>query len=131
MVAMMIIAMSCFIDRRSGDFECDNDDDCAGFEDPDRVCSGGVCIPLSCPAICDGGCSGSMCTINCSTPNECRNGVSCPSGFTCKFNCDEDCTPVNCPLGCTVVCDGATTDCGPINCGTGATCSCSGVGNCN
>jgi len=128
-VAMMIVAMSCFIDRRSGDFECDNDDDCNEFQSPSRTCNDGYCVPLSCPSICDGGCTGNLCRIDCSSPNECRNGITCPSGFTCEFECDANCTPVNCPLGCTVDCS-ATAECGPINCGSGATCSCSGAGTC-
>ncbi len=129
-VAMMALAMSCFVDRRSGDFECDNDDDCADFEDPSRSCNDGYCLPTSCPSICDGGCTtGKVCTIECTNPNECRNGVTCPSGFSCIFECDEDCKPT-CPLGCTVNCSDATSDCGPIVCGAGQTCSCSGVGTC-
>jgi hypothetical protein len=130
-VSMMVVAMSCFVDRRSGEFECDDDTDCADIEGPDRRCNEGYCILATCPSICDGGCTtGKMCTINCSSPNECRTGIACPAGFNCIFNCGADCTPVSCPLGCAVNCSAVTSDCGPINCGTGATCTCSGPGTC-
>ena len=129
-VAMMIAAMSCFVDRRASDFECDDDMDCVGLEGT-RECSNGYCTRVSCPSICDGGCGpGKTCTIECESQNECRNGVTCPAGYTCTFECDENCTPVSCPLGCTVACTDAGATCGPINCGAGATCSCSGAGTC-
>lgn len=129
-VAMMIVAMSCLVDRRSDEFACEEDADCVGL-DGARECTDGYCTRASCPSICDGGCGpNKACTIECESPNECRNGVTCPSGYTCIFKCTEDCTPVSCPLGCTVECADSTADCGPINCGAGATCSCSGIGTC-
>lgn len=128
-IVMMTIAMSCLVDRRSTDFECDDDVDCDDL-DGDRECNDGYCVLTSCPGICDGGCMpGKMCTINCTQPNECRTDVNCPTGFTCTFNCSQDCEP-DCPLGCVVNCTSATAECGPIDCGSGATCSCSGVGTC-
>ncbi|MDQ3340439.1 MAG: hypothetical protein M4D80_35220 [Myxococcota bacterium] len=128
-VVMMTIAMSCLVDRRSTELECDADSDCNDVEG-DRECNAGYCVLISCPGICDGGCKpGKKCTVNCTSPNECRNGVDCPSGFTCTFNCSQDCMP-DCPLGCVVNCSGTTADCGPIDCGNGATCSCSGAGTC-
>ena len=128
---MMTIAMSCLVDRRSTDFECDDDSDCEDL-DGDRECNDGYCTLMSCPGICDGGClAGKMCMVNCTNASECRSGVTCPTGFSCIFNCTQDCEPVNCPLGCVVNCSSPTADCGPINCGAGATCSCSGAGTCN
>lgn len=125
----MIVAMSCLVDRRSSEFACDTNADCADFADA-RECSDGYCTRASCPSICDGGCGpNKTCTIKCLSVNECKNGVTCPSGYTCMFECEENCGPVNCPLGCTVSCD-AGAICGPFNCGAGATCSCSGVGTC-
>lgn len=130
-LVMMTIAMSCLIDRRSSEFACDQDSDCDDLEG-ERECSDGYCTLMSCPGICDGGCApGKLCTVNCSSGSECRNGVSCPSGFTCVFNCSQDCQDIECPLGCVVNCNGTTADCGPIDCGTGATCSCAGAGTCN
>ncbi len=120
---MMTIAISCFVDRRSEELTCETDSDCADVG-ADRECTDGYCVKANCPSICDGGCgTGKTCTVNCSNPNECRNGVTCPAGYTCVFNCTQDCTPVTCALGCTVNCS-SNADCGPINCGAGATCSC-------
>ena len=115
----MTLAMSCLIDRRSEDFQCDVDADCADIEGSVRECNDGFCTLRSCPSVCDGGCgAGKSCTILCSNAAECRNGIDCPSGFTCTINCSQDCTPVECDDGCVVNCSGAS-DCGPIDCGLG------------
>lgn len=126
-LAMMTAAMSCFVDRRSDEFECDTSADCADLPG-DRECSDGYCITTTCPAICDSCATGKKCNISCSGPNECRNGVTCPAGYTCAFNCTANCTPVTCALGCTVTC-ASNADCGPIMCGSGATCTCTMTSN--
>lgn len=120
---VMAIAMGCLVDRRSDEFACSQDSDCDDLPG-NRSCEQGFCVIGSCPGICDGGCgSGKTCTILCSTGNECRNGVECPSGYSCIINCTQDCTPVDCGDGCVVSCM-ANADCGPIDCGAGETCTC-------
>lgn len=124
-VLTMTVAMSCLIDRRSSEFECEQDSDCDDIDGNPRECSNdGFCTLLDCPSICDGGCGANKtCTILCSNASECRTGVDCPSGFSCVINCTQDCTPVDCRDGCVVNCSG-NADCGPIDCGGGETCSC-------
>ncbi|HLL22163.1 MAG TPA: hypothetical protein VK427_08525 [Kofleriaceae bacterium] len=111
--------MSCFVDRRSDELACDMDADCDG----DSECDDGVCVPLSCPNVCDSCADGKRCVISCNGPNECRNGVVCPSGYSCAIACTQDCGPIRCELGCTVSCQ-VNADCGPISCGADATCTC-------
>ena len=128
--AMMVFAMSCFIDRHSTTFECDVNSDCDDIEGGLRECKGGYCVLASCPNTCNAGCSttAKTCSISCSNTNDCTSGVTCPSGYTCTFTCSQDCFDLECPLGCTVLCSGNTA-CGPIACGASATCSCSTSGN--
>ena len=127
-VTLVVAGLSCLVDRRSIDFECEVDADCDDVEG-DRECADGYCVTVSCPSICDDCDPGKVCVINCNNPNECRNGVTCPAGYNCEFDCNEDCTPVNCAnaMSCTVDCDlGAS--CGPVNCGAASPCMCSGTG---
>ena len=125
--ALVVLAISCLVDRRSTDFECDTTADCADVGS-DRECVDGYCVTASCPQICDDCDPGKICKISCNQPNECRQGVMCPSGYNCQFTCTQDCTPVNCTsaMSCTVTCSGAS--CGPLNCGAASPCMCSGTG---
>lgn len=125
---LVIAGLSCFVDRRSSDFACDVDTDCAGL-DGDRECIDNVCVEVECPSRCDDCDPGKVCNINCNQPNECRNGLTCPSGWNCEIACNEDCTPVTCvgALSCVVECNGQSS-CGPLTCGTASPCSCTGTG---
>ena len=127
-IALVVIGLSCLVDRRSGDFDCESDTDCADFDD-ERVCTNKVCLPVTCPPVCDDCDSGKICNIDCTGMNECRQGVSCPAGYNCKFTCDADCTPVTCTsaLSCTVTCE-TGADCGPLICGAASPCTCTASG---
>ena len=127
-VALVVAALSCFVDRRSDELACNVDADCADL-DGDRECIDNVCVTAQCPAICDDCDPGRICKITCSQPNECRNGVACPSGYHCELTCNEDCTPVTCVSAesCVVTCNGMA-DCGPLTCGMASPCTCAGTG---
>ena len=127
-VAMMLLAMSCLIDRRSSELECDVDADCADIPGTARECNDGVCLPVFCPSICDTCSADRVCTITCNNPTKCDDGIDCPNNFACVFNCTQDCLDLVCDDGCTVTC-AANADCGPIDCGAGETCGCTASGN--
>lgn len=130
--ATMALAISCLVDRKSTEFQCDDDADCADLPGDDRTCKDGFCVLESCPSACDSCSTGKICNITCATANECRTGVSCPAGYNCRFQCNQDCTPVTCTLAasCQVSCN-TNADCGPLVCGTASPCSCtSGGGTC-
>lgn len=115
-------AASCFVDRRSGEFTCTKDEDCAGLE-PARTCDegAGFCVPGDCPAQCNGGCNqdAKTCTINCLAAGTCDN-VHCPGEYTCSINCNAPnaCDRVDCgeSKACTITCLGANA-CGNVDCG--------------
>lgn len=67
----------------------------------------------TCPAICNGGCNGNICHIECSSAQACQgNTIDCPSLFACELTCNEvqSCrnATLNCPdeYACTVICEG-------------------------
>ena len=45
----------------------------------------------TCPAVCNGGCAGNTCTINCLGASACEgDSLACPQGFHCLVDCDGD-----------------------------------------
>lgn len=124
-IALALVA-SCFVDRRSGDFECERTSDCDGIDGAPRACNNNVCVRVDCPDDCDS-CSGTTCIVNCTNATKCAD-FECPNGFACAFNCTQDCRNLECDDGCVVQCS-ANADCGPIDCGAGETCACNESGN--
>lgn len=92
----------------------------------------------NCPNVCNGGCDGDVCVIDCGA-QDCGVGITCPPNFACEVRCTAalSCRDANiqCPEihACNVVCDGslacrdATLTCGDdpcdLTCGSG----CSGM----
>lgn len=122
------VASSCWVDNRSGDYECSTDTECAGFAD-DRVCDTaiGFCVPEVCPAACDS-CNVSMktCAINCGQGGTVCGSVSCPDGYACTITCSgtNSCGAVNCAdaASCVVNCSGGNMNnpaCSNVQCGDG------------
>jgi hypothetical protein len=129
---LVLVGISCLVDRKSSDFACDNDDDCDEIE-AGRECKDNFCVKASCPSVCDScSVSAKTCQINCSGVNECSGGVACPAGYACTFNCSKDCTPVDCSnaTSCVVTCSSASAECGPLSCGAASPCTCGGTGTC-
>lgn len=112
----LVIAGSCSINKRSGDYACTVQKDCAA----PRVCDNGFCvvpdnvpidaplpnpvdgkladaqvIPLdadlsACPAQCSScDLQASLCRIDCAGSNaaNCFAPITCPTGFNCDINC--------------------------------------------
>lgn len=129
---------SCFVSRKSADYECSSDTDCEGG----RTCDRGYCVaalaPDSnlCPAVCNGGCNPSLktCMVECVESGECDH-VICPSGYACIINCrvDNACDNVTCTAAasCTINC-AAPNACEDIRCGSGVACNvtCGAAGAC-
>lgn len=139
--ALIAIAItSCWVDRRTNDFACSNDDDCLPFS-PSRRCDIdlGYCVPGTnpngCPIECNAGCNkGQMtCSISCGNGTECNGEVSCPGGWSCTINCTSGaCDSLRCEPGadCTINCVGGGA-CGNIECGDGdCRITCDGGGAC-
>lgn len=129
---------SCWVDRKSSDFACTVDEDCASFT-PSRVCdtSLGYCVPgdnmMTCPDECNGGCdkTAKTCTINCTNPTDCAGGTICPPGYDCTINCSQNgCDFVECNgnSDCKITCTGNNA-CGNVDCGDGGACTVTCVGN--
>ena len=113
---------------------CGGDDDGGAIRTCDcaagQLCDLSGCDPGACVgAICNAGCPGGNCTLDCDDRSRCN--YSC-SGGGCAFDCDANanCT-LTCANGCDVVCDG-NSKC-TVNC-TGGTCALDcqngGVGTC-
>ncbi len=118
----VVFAASCLVDRRSGEFTCSTDADCANLTD-NRVCDtgAGFCIPLVCPSVCNGGCDlqAKKCTVSCPGSN-CNKDIDCPDGFDCTITCSSpnSCNSIKCgdARSCTIMCVG-TNACDNVDCG--------------
>lgn len=125
---LVVVGLSCFVDRRSGDFACEVDADCAGLGGGiDRECNDNVCVEVDCPNECDACSAGKICNITCNGSTECTDGVDCPRGYNCQVLCTRNCTPVDCTdaASCLVTCSGNNnTECGPLDCGSATPCMC-------
>lgn len=67
----------------------------------------------TCPAVCNGGCSNAVCTINCVGQDACKDQARvCPAGFACSIVCNGQAacrnSPLTCPgyFACSLACDG-------------------------
>jgi hypothetical protein len=138
--AVAAAAASCSINRRSGQYECDDTADC----DPGRACSEGLCVPVStlpdagvkkdasippdaanaCPPQCTSCADGKVCLIDCTAPgSNCGAQVVCPAGFNCDIRCNLAgscrsgviCTSA---ASCTIQCTGRAS-CRGVQCGPG------------
>jgi hypothetical protein len=114
---------SCFVDRRSNDFECETEAQCTGG----RICEDGFCImppTPECPEDCNAGCDLELmtCNIGCSLPGQCDLTIDCPFGFECTINCSAPgaCSNIYCDgaESCEIACT-ASNACGSIECGDG------------
>ena len=106
---------------------------------PCQSCQPGVSTSVWSDApSCTGGCTGGVCTVDCSQPGQCDGGITCPPGVACTVSCNgtQACDgTIVCPIGfaCDVECTGvqACLDT-PILCGGSTTCSltCSDTQSC-
>lgn len=83
--------------------------------------AGPVCpeLPLSpgaCPSVCNGGCDGGVCTIQCDAFQKCMlTTTTCPAGWPCRVECSG---PLACAVPGQIICADGPCD---IRCtGTGA-----------
>jgi hypothetical protein len=94
-----------------------------------------------CPAVCDGGCLDSVCTIEASSTGEFQNdAIDCPADYACVVNCSaaDACrgATINCPeqYSCAVTCTGTQHKCetATVNCPIKGTCTveCQGGDTC-
>jgi hypothetical protein len=141
-------AASCSINHRSGQFECDTQQDC----DPGRSCSEGLCVmpggdggidakrdappdALVCPPQCTSCANGKVCVIDCAAGASCGGLVTCPAGFNCDIRCNTDnaCrSGVSCTsaASCTIQCTGRSS-CRGVTCGPGrCTVNCLAANSC-
>lgn len=130
-IALAAVVSSCFVSRRSSDFECAVNADCDGGRQCDRgFCVGGP-APIDgstdgCPAACNDGCDlvDGTCSIECTQPGQCGD-VVCPPGFACTITCSTGaCGDIECPAAsdrCELHCL-ASGACGDIECGPGVPC---------
>ena len=150
---LAVAAVSCSINHRSSQFECETTADC----EAGRTCSDGLCVtpgfidagvldgprkdgPLPDAAVCPPGCTscapGRVCIIDCSVAGSgCNAQLVCPVGWNCDIRCstDNSCRAgVNCTAGasCTLQCTGRNScrgvACGPGICNVG----CTGANSC-
>jgi hypothetical protein len=66
---------------------------------------------IACPTgICNGGCDGGVCTIDCNAQGDCQGNVTCPAGLPCHVRClaSDRCSnkTITCPntAACTISC---------------------------
>lgn len=151
--AVAAAVASCSINRRSGQFECEDTEDC----EPGRVCSEGLCVSTSvppdatakkdaalpdaasaCPPQCTQCLDSKVCLINCAAPSptaNCNNPIVCPAGFNCDIRCNvgNACRAgINCTsaASCTISCSGQGS-CQGVVCGPGrCNVNCTGQGSC-
>ena len=148
-----VAAVSCSINHRSGQFECETTADC----DSGRTCSEGLCttngVPdsgiidapkkdggLSDASVCPPGCTScgpnKVCIIDCAVAgSNCGSQLTCPAGWNCDLRCSTDSAcrnGVNCTAAasCTFQCTGRNS-CRGIACGPGVcNVSCTATGSC-
>ena len=137
----VVIAASCFVDRRSTSFECSDDADCAQHSD-NRICDTGTgfCVPQQCPSDCNAGCDlkAKTCRATCPGPGCQGNSIDCPAGFDCTITCGSSnaCNDIDCSEAakCTIMCVGSNA-CEGVDCnGVGdPTCNitCNGTNACS
>jgi hypothetical protein len=133
------VIASCFVGRKSNDYECSTTDEC----DADRTCDRGYCVarpPVDatlCPAACNNGCDlvAKTCKILCNQPNKCNSSI-CPTGYACTIDClgVNACDGILCGSGtrtCDINCSTANA-CGNLRCGTNVPCNlnCTATGAC-
>lgn len=150
-LALIAIALSCSIEKRSDGFACDDDRDCPqGRECDDGFCVGGPIDggpdqpdagtppdALFCPSQCTSCKQETMqCQVDCAvSPATCNSPIVCPEGWSCNIVCSPSnaCRAgIDCRAGkaCTVDCAGTST-CRNVLCGEGpCDVTCSGFDSC-
>jgi hypothetical protein len=134
--AMLAIAGSCTVDRKSAKFACSNNSQC----DNGRSCQDGFCVTdgsqidgNGCPSPCTScDLNAKVCDIQCMTSS--CGSFSCPDGYTCTIECigNNVCHNIDCSnaAGCTITCLG-THACNNMSCGSGpCDVMCSGTQGC-
>lgn len=159
-LAVVVIAAaaagSCSVSHRSGDFACENANDCRD----DRICSDGFCVlrrpvdagvdprpdappppPIDAGPVCPAQCTScdvdtKSCIVNCAVDDElCTRRITCPAGWSCDIACSRrgscnstvDCTDAT---ACTISCSAAQT-CANVTCGdTACKLDCTGTDSC-
>lgn len=128
-LALIAVAASCLVSRKSSDFACSTTTDCQDG----RVCNDGFCEP-SCPAECSSCDLGELqCNVDCTDAGGCGD-ITCPTGFDCQVDCSASnaCGNVSCggATSCDVSCHGSMA-CGAVTCGPGdCKIDCSGSSAC-
>lgn len=154
-VAVAVVAASCSINHRSGQFDCQTTADCA----PGRTCADGLCVtggaldapgdgpkqdapPLPdasvCPAACTSCADGKICIIDCAAGANCGSRIACPPGFHCTIRCNQmdacragiSCAgAASCDIQCTGrrSCRNVMCGAGPCKVGCSAPESCQGI----
>lgn len=78
-------------------------------------------VGSGCPAVCNGGCAGGTCTIQCPSDGCKSTNISCPAGFDCHVECQDlhSCrdSTIDCPPdhACEVTCGGGVPEHGCEN----------------
>jgi hypothetical protein len=124
-IASGALIAACLIDRPSESFSCTSTADCAGL-DGNRVCETGYCIVQNCPedcTTCDE--DARTCMVECNSPDDCDDTITCPSGWSCTINCNGDsaCNDISCTNGsrCAINCNGPNA-CDAIACDNACEC---------
>ena len=146
-VGLALVAASCGITHRSGDYACVKQSDCS----TGRTCQDGFCVlqvledggmkmdggsgSNGCPAGCTScNVAQHMCDINCQSTS-CSGQVTCPAGYHCTIECDQQNScrnGVNCrnALSCALTCSGQSS-CIGVECGQGpCDVQCTGAESC-
>lgn len=138
-----MVAPGCTVDTRSGDYRCQNSNDCP----QGRTCEMGWCVVTgqstadgASNSPCDPACSeckqDGTCVIDCDGLGTCDGAVACPAGVPCEVRCTGngscaggvDCQDAS---ACTVLCEGTISCDSPLVCGAGpCTVECTGTGSC-
>jgi len=137
-LAVALGIASCLVDRKSSQYRCEQDADCAALGSL-RVCDTeiGYCVPAECPAVCDEcDVAASTCAIDCNTPGACGS-IDCPAGWACTISCTANnaCDSIRCAgaRSCEITCATGNA-CDHIDCGfadTACSVTCSGTRSCD
>jgi hypothetical protein len=138
-IIALVTAAGCGFATRSGDFECDQQEDCPD----DRSCQSGWCVSGG-GGLADGNdqpeieCDeGVPCVIDCPSPGSCGGGIDCSEASSCTVTCSGDAScsgAIECGDGpCDIQCTGLGSCTGTIDCDDACSCDldCSGPASCS